>query len=320
MTGSPPAARDLARQGELAGYAALASEGERKLLRADLYGIVQPVVFGQLTKKLELNRGHFRCATAVSSLADECLDRFHDDMDAVLDDLFRNVRVPVHNLEGWVRTRLTAVTVDAYRRRRGARGALQRPRVPAWLAMKLGGRQSLLELAVDMLEFAGHEVAAGAGIWPVGTWAARRAMRTGGDFEAARRAVERDVDAVVAAMRSRPRWFDDYVERPLGRKRIPLPPAAPPELGEPADPARHQAAEAVLTELAGVAVTAIGTRLARGEDARTVVVDVVRAVFEEPADARIAALADRASTDRLVAAVLAIVAGRGSAHGRRTAS
>ncbi|MEV6829500.1 hypothetical protein [Amycolatopsis sp. NPDC051102] len=311
-----PSARELARQGKLAGFAALASAGERKLLRAELYEIVQPVVFGQLTKKLELNRGHLRCATAVSALADDCLDRFHDDMDAVLGDLFRNARVPVRNLEGWVRKRLTAVTVDAYRRRRGARGALQRPRVPAWLALRLGGRESLLELAVDMLEFAGHEVTAGAGIWPVDTWAARRAMRAGGDFEAARRAVVREVDAVVAAMRTRPRWFDDYVERPLGRKRIPLLPVVPAELDEPADPARHRLADALLTELAGVAVTAIERRLARGEDARTVVVEVVRAVFEEPVDA----LADRASTDRLVAAVLAILADRGTAHGRRTAS
>jgi hypothetical protein len=325
------AARELARQGQLAEYAAVVSGAERKRLRAGLYEIVQPVVFSQLTRRLELNRGHPRCATAVSALGDECLDRFHDDMDAVLDDVFRNACVPVRNLEGWVRKRLTAVTVDAYRRRRGARGALQRPRVPAWLALRLGGREALLALAVDMLEFAGHEVAGGGDVWPIDTWAARRAVGGDGDFDAVRRAVSRDVATVVAAMRTRPRWFDDYVERPLGRKRIPLAPVRPTVLDEPADPAPHRLADALLTELAGVAVTAIETRLARGEDATAAVVDVVRAVFEAPAglpggvDAPITtALADRTSADRLVRDVLAIVAGRsgGTPHeqNRRTAS
>ncbi|NUT98731.1 MAG: hypothetical protein HOY78_42690, partial [Saccharothrix sp.] len=88
--------REMARRGELADYAATATGEQRRRLRAETYALVQPVVFHQLTRRLELNRGHRACAVGVSRLDDPCLDRFHDDMDAVLEDVFRNARVPVH--------------------------------------------------------------------------------------------------------------------------------------------------------------------------------------------------------------------------------
>jgi hypothetical protein len=241
-------------------------------------------------------------------LDDDCLDRFHDDMDAVLDDVFRNARVPIQNFECWISKRLTAATIDAHRRRRGERGALQRPRIPGWLAAKLGEDPRLMALAVEMLEFVGVDVSAGTDVWPIDTWASARAT-TNGDYEAARCAVTRDVATVVDAMRSRPKWYDDYVERPLGRKRAPLlqtPPGGPdaPELPAP----RGDAEDTRLTELAAVAVAAVEHRLAHGEDARTVVVDVLTTVFG--ADL-VPGREVHASIDRLVAEVLAILANGG---------
>ncbi|MEJ2855907.1 MULTISPECIES: hypothetical protein [unclassified Saccharothrix] len=261
--------REMARRGELADYAATATGEERRRLRAETYALVQPVVFHQLTRRLELNRGHRACAVGVSRLDDPCLDRFHDDMDAVLDDVFRNARVPVHNLEGWVSRRLTLATVNGYRRRRGERGALQRPRVPRWLATRLGEDPALAALAVDVLEFVGNDVPAGARVWPTERWAERRG---GVDPEVAHRAVLRDLDTVLTAMRAKPAWYEAYVERPLGRK-----PHAAVQLG--ADDVAGPADDGLLVELAGLAVDTIEDRLARGENPRHAVADVVTAVF-----------------------------------------
>jgi hypothetical protein len=74
----------------------------------------------------------------VHRLADERLDRFHDDVEAVVDDLLTHARHPVFDLEGWVAGRLNAATVNGHRRLRGERGALQRPRLPGWLGAALG--------------------------------------------------------------------------------------------------------------------------------------------------------------------------------------
>lgn len=313
--------RELARRGVLADYVAAAPEEERRRRRAELYDVTQPVVFKQLTRKLEIKRGHTRCAVSVRHLEDDCLDRFHDDMDAVLDDVFRNARVPILNIEGWVTKRLTAVTVNAHRRRRGERGALQRPRrIPNWLVTRLGGDDRLVALAADMLEFVGLEVVAGAEIWPIDTWAGQR-VAANGDYEAARRAVVRDVETVLAAMRGKPKWYDDYVERPLGRKRAPLLPSPRTGIDENDRPAVGDPVDTRLVELAAVAVEAIEVRVVRGEEPRLVVIDVLRTVFGaadgfgphpgeiSDVDERIAVtLADQVSIDRLVAAVMAIVA------------
>lgn len=270
--------RDLARRGDLSNYVQNAAPDELWAVRAATYEIVQPVVFIQLTRKLETRRGHVKCAASVLRMEDVCLDRFHDDMDAVIDDVFQYARVPIVNLEGWVSRRLKVATVNGYRRRRSGRGALQRPRVPCWLATALGDDARLTALAVDLLEFVGNDVCAGPAVWPTEQWARRH---VGGDDDAAQRAVLGDVEKVLTAMRSRPAWYEARVEWPLGRKPHPTVPLAELSadcaggamLSAPADP------DSVLLELAGLAVDTIRARTVCGEDPRSVVRDVVSVVF-----------------------------------------
>ncbi|GAA1629618.1 hypothetical protein [Catellatospora bangladeshensis] len=318
-----PGLRELARRGLLAAYVAAASAQERRRLRVEAYDLLLVLVFGQLTRNLELRRGHRGCARGVRHLADECLDRFHDDMNAVLDDLFANARIPIQNLEGWVRRRLTHATVDAYRRRRGERGALQRPRVPGWLAERLGGRADLAALAVEMLEWVGVEATAGAQDWPVDAWAQARAARTGEDLDKARRAVTEDVALVLTAMRGRPRWFADYVERPLGRKR-PAPATGDAD-ARSTEEGGHGGQDS-LRDLAALAFAALELRLARGEEPRAAVSEVLRTVFaagsgRESLDRLpgasagadewvLAQLADPAAVARITDAVLALLPGQ----------
>src|SRR5262249_3356095 len=76
--------RVLARHGALASYAAEASGAEYAALTSEAYGVAWPVVFSRLTRKLELRRGHAACATSVRHLTDDCLDRFYDDVEAVV--------------------------------------------------------------------------------------------------------------------------------------------------------------------------------------------------------------------------------------------
>lgn len=315
-----PGLRELARRGRLAEYVRTASDEERRRLRVEAYQLLMVLVFGQLTRNLELRRGHRSCARGVRHLADECLDRFHDDMNAVLDDLFVNARIPVQNLEGWVRRRLNHATVDAYRRRRGERGALQRPRVPGWLADRLGGRAELLALAVEMLEWAGVEATAGAQVWPIEAWADARA-RTGLDLAEARRAVAEDVELVLAAMRGRPRWYADYVERPLGRKRPPLA-AGDSDARYGTGPGGQD--DNALRDLAALAVAALEARLGRGEEPRAAVSEVLATVFAAGSGTEsldrlpgtssgadewvLAQLADPAAVARITDAVLALLA------------
>ena len=94
--------RELADSGILAVHYKEASEDERRRLRTEAYELLYMIVFMQLTRRVELRRGHRDCAVSIGGLRPDCLDRFHDDMDAVLDDLFRNAQVPIWNLEGWV--------------------------------------------------------------------------------------------------------------------------------------------------------------------------------------------------------------------------
>jgi hypothetical protein len=204
-------------------------------------------------------------------------------MEAVLDDLFRHARKPIHNLEGWVSSRLIAVTIDAHRRRRGERGALQRPRIPRWLAQELHHNRRLMELAVKMLEWVGVEATAGMHDWPVEVWSAQR-MEAGADDGSTEHSVERDIAIVLAAMRKRPRWYASYVERPMGRKR---PPLAVPEwnTAEPAPGSgqalsdAHASDDARRNELAALAVAVIAARVERGEEVRAAVIDVISEVF-----------------------------------------
>ncbi len=316
----PAFARILAERGELSEFAGAASADELRALRAAVYEIVLPIVFGCLTRKFELARGHRGCARSVFALEDACLDRFHDDMDAVLEDVFRHATMPVHNLEGWVRRRLTIATVNGYRRRRGERGALQRPRIPRWLATRLGEQPRLISLATDLLEFVGSDGFATIEVWPVDTWAERRALESG-DHESARREVVRDIEVVLTAMRARPAWYEAYVERPLGCKRHPVVPI-PRTPGDACDdvPAPPDSDEVLLAELAGIAVRTIGSRIADGENPRTVAADVVVQVFTDGLgtgfdrlpggttafdDLVAAGLTDLATVERVLATVLA---------------
>jgi hypothetical protein len=319
--------RELARQGLLADTFEQASATERRRLRREAYELLHPVVFGQLTCRIEARRGHRDCMASISRLRPDCLDRFYDDMDAVLDDLFHHARKPIHNLEGWVSSRLIRATVDAYRRRRGSRGALQRPRIPRWLARKLYHDGRLLDMAIQMLEWVGVDATAGADDWPIEAWFAQRATETG-DYEAARRAVVQDVATVIAAMRTNARWYRSYVERPMGHKRFPLTVAYADGAGTaPDQPPTALDASAVddarRVELAALAVALITARVERGGDVRAVVVDVIATVFGSGTAAEVldrmpgqggddselieARLADPRTVDRIIAVVLELL-------------
>ncbi|GLW91205.1 hypothetical protein [Actinokineospora globicatena] len=300
---APDEIRLLASRGELAERVGAAAGDERRRLRASVFEIAQPVVFWNLTRALELKRGHYRCATAVHRLEDQCLDRFHDDMDTVVADVLRGARVPITSLEGWIRGRLTHATVDGYRRRRSERGALQRPRVPRWLATALGENPVLLALAVDILDFVGTDTAVGPDTWPIARWAERR-VATGADAATAPRVVARETEVVLSAMRRRPGWYADYVERPLGRKRplaIPLPRFSSENGAElPVDLALRQQESDPMLWRAALAVAAIDSGIADGEVPEAVVAAVVSVVFDgEPWSAGPDAV------DRILAAVTA---------------
>jgi hypothetical protein len=312
--------RDLAQHGRLAEVAAAAGTEEWSALTAAAYEVAWPIVFARLTRRFEQRRGHSVCALGVDRLADECLDRFHDDMEAVVDDLLTHARQPVRDLEGWIAGRLIAATVNGHRRLRGRLGALQRPRLPNWLAAALDHDRWLNALAVEILVWVGVRTTAGVGLWPLDAWAQQRATLTGDWQHSDPAQVSRDVETVLAAMRRRPDWYDSYVERPLGHKRAPVwtgEPARELPLTEP-----HHHVDAELLRLAADAVSAIDRRLAGGETAKTVVVDVIRAVFgrsvtiaglehpphaiADPVGGLSGALTNTATLDRIVATVLEI--------------
>ncbi len=317
--------RELARHGALAKAMSTATGADRMRLTGATYHIAWPVVFNRLTHGMELRRGHATCARSVRHLADDCLDRFEDDVEAVVDDVERRADRPIANLEAWIASRLTAATVDGYRRRRGERGALQRPRLPRWLTDGLAGDGWLVELATNLLVWVGTPHTAGADTWPLETWARQRERWT----ERPTRGVEQDVGSVLAVMRTRPKWFDRYVERPLGHKQ---PPVAGPLVAtdgstveRPPLPlvSRDDLDDAVLHALAGRAADEIRWRLALGEDAEPVVMSVVWKVFGVEDITRgldrtphntpdrdewlAAALRDPAERSRVVRAVLASV-------------
>ena len=319
--------RELAREGRLAAVAEAADRTERQSLTAATYDVVWPIVFARLTRRLEQRRGHSSCAVSVDRLADECLDRFHDDVEAVVDDVLTHARRPVLNLEAWITARLNAATVDGHRRRRGERGALQRPRLPGWLADDLGRDRWLMALATQMLVWVGVRGTAGTEVWPVETWAQERGAYTG-DWQGSDPAVvAREIEAVLATMRRRPEWYDAYVERPLGTKQAPVAAlpvedvtgrsAAPLTLGDP-----DARVEAEMRRLAAVAVGAIDRRLVAGEVTEAVVVDVIRRVFggmftglldraphdaADPLGGVTGALADPETVHRIVTTVRAIL-------------
>jgi hypothetical protein len=323
----------LASDGELVRHLQAVSGAEYIWLLGGAYAIVWPLVFARLTRKIELDRGHHVCASSVHRLEPDCHDRFQDDVEAVLDDLIHNAREPIANLEGWMVPRLRPVTIDAHRRRRGERGAQQRPRLPLplWLATALGNDPWDSTLAIEILTWVGIPATAGASIWPLGAWADRRAELTR-QFNVAEVEIAEDVERVLAAMRTNKAWYLKYVERPLGRKHAPVLPAQrtdPDPIHDPTDLAlveRHEVEDQLLTGLAAVAVAEIEARMVRGEDLRRAVVDVVGLVFgsgtgaedldrtpgNAPAhDERVSViLKDPTRVDRIVHTFIEIIEGR----------
>jgi hypothetical protein len=270
----------------------------------------------------------------VHKLTPECLDRFHDDVEAVVEDTLRHADRPIRNLDAWIAARLTAATVNAHRKARGSRGALQRPRAPKWLTTALGEDPWLVDLAVQILVWAGLPGTAGSQVWPLDAWTQRRSEVVGDRAGGNRPALRREIDLVLAAMRQRERWYTDYVDRPLGRKETPTVSDAFSETDGPggsAEPAAlalaepHDVQDGLLLALAEDALATIHARIAAGQDAQDVVVDVVRTMFGEDCesgpldleyaphetpshgDTVSARLGDSAEVERIVAAVLGIL-------------
>jgi hypothetical protein len=322
--------RELARKGTLAQTAYELTGEDLRNLRTEAYVIALPVVFQNHTHRLEVGRRHFKCVRSFQSLEPECLDRFHDDLESVVDYLLRHATSPINNLEGWMTRRLLAATVDGYRRRRGAIGALQRPRLPGWLIMELGDDERLMRLALQMLEWVGIERTAGTSQWPLEAWAEQWTAATG-DHHHAQRAVAAGVERVLTAMRSRPSWYDRFIERPMGHKQAPVAPRAHSDMSalEPAyviQMAHAEAMDVYILEVVEAALESIEFRIGRGEDPRTVIVDVLTTAFtsgtgaedlaERPdsgtdlSEALARRIAEPETLDRIVAVCLELLAFR----------
>lgn len=321
---------ELARQGKLAETAAAAQGEERIELTGAAYSVVWPIVYARVTRRFEQLRGHAACAAGVHNLADECLDRFHDDVESVVEDLLAHARQPIQHLDAWIAARLNAATVDGHRRLRGRRGALQRPRLPNWVADGLGHDPWLCSLATEILVWVGVSSTAGTEVWPLEAWAQERGQRTGDWAGSEPAVVSHEVETVLAVMRRRPTWYESYVERPLGAKQAPVATSpvgeATGEVAKPlalVEPAAQVDSE--LLRLAAEAVRAIDARLATGEQAERIVVDVIRAIFggsftatldraphavADPLGGVSGALANVGTVNRIVATVMAIIGER----------
>ncbi|MET7423434.1 hypothetical protein [Dactylosporangium sp. NPDC005555] len=281
--------RGLARLGSLAATVADADEPERLRLTGGTYSVVYPVVYTGLTQGLERRRGHPACAVSVRHLADDCLDRFHDDVEAVVHDVMRRATAPIDNLDAWICGLINSATVDGHRRRRGEIGALQRPRAPKWLVNGLGGDRWLVHLAVQMLNWAGNPATAGSQVWPVDSWTALRCRFTGNWDPAAQVDVRHDIETVLRVMRAKREWYERYVEGPLGHKHVPVPRFTPENAsGDHFGPALSlidagERDDLYMRELAHLAMTAMRTRLQAGEDPRTVVSEVINVAFGDGA-------------------------------------
>ncbi len=269
--------RALAGKGRLAEVAASAMPELRVGLSGAVFSIAWPVVFNRLTRGIEKSRGHGACASSVFRMAESCLDRFYDDVEAVTDYVLAHAKTPIRNLEAWIATHAGAAAVDGHRRRRGQIGALQRPRIPMWLSTALDDDVWLVKLAEQILLWVGVRTTAGTELWPLDAWSLTRASVTGVDTTGSA-VVAREVDVVLAAMRTHAAWYEDYVERPLGFK-------CPPVVSSTAElPAllltdRADADDVRLAGLASTAIKAISARVRRGEEITSVVIDVIGTAF-----------------------------------------
>src|SRR6478752_1100498 len=98
--------RGLTGDGNLSSVVDTAGPEQRREIFRKSGEIIYPLVYQHLTRRHEIDRGHFLCAVAMNRLEPECLDRLHDDAEAAVCDLIRNARVPIHSIEGWVASRL----------------------------------------------------------------------------------------------------------------------------------------------------------------------------------------------------------------------
>jgi hypothetical protein len=275
------AVRRLAGTGDLAATAAAASEAERRRLYAGAYAVAYPVVFQVVTRKVERRRGHRHCARGLRHLEGTCLDGFHDDVEALIAHLFA-ATTPIDDLEAWLAHWAPRAAVDGHRRRRGARGALQRPRMTRALAERLGHDRWLMDLALQILTWVGVPATAGTALWPLDEWAQRRARTTDDVAGSTAAAVASEIDHVLTAMRRQPAWYADHVERPLGHKTAPV---APPPGDGPADsrPLRpvepHELDDAHVAGLAWTALEAIAAGLRQGRDPAETVIRVLTTLF-----------------------------------------
>jgi hypothetical protein len=218
----------------------------------------------------------------VRYLGDDCLDRFYDDVEAVVNDILSNTNAQIRNLEGWIVPRLRAATVNAHRRRRGERGALQRPRLPGWLDEALGHDPWLGHLSVALLTWVGAPITAGASLWPLDRWSDLRAEVIG-DWTSRDLALVRcDVDRVLTAMRTRPRWYAENVERPLGAK-TPAVASIPNWEGIALEPLalveEHVRCDSRLADLAAVAIDLIRRRISLDPNVRDATREVLLELF-----------------------------------------
>ncbi|MCU7728874.1 hypothetical protein ODJ79_34615 [Actinoplanes sp. KI2] len=271
--------RGLAKRGELS--AAIAAGHGPRLCRT-AFAVCHQIVFDVVTRRLELNtRGHSWCARGIPYMDGPCLDGYYDDVESVIDYLLA-ARKPIDDLEAWLARRALNATVDGHRRRRGERGALQRPRMTRALSADLGEDPWLGELALKILEWVGVPTGAGGGLWPLDRWAQLRAERTRDVAGSTPARVAAEVEQVLAAMQRRPQWYQDYVERPLGLKVAPV---APPPGDEVTDPrplvavGPEDLVEARLSGLAGVAVAAIRAGIEHQHDPTATVVEVLTQLF-----------------------------------------
>ncbi|MEU6644571.1 hypothetical protein ABZ863_18730 [Saccharomonospora sp. NPDC046836] len=257
-------------------------------------------------------------------MGSDCLDRFHDDVAAVIKAVAERTTTQVEDLTAWITAVARFAVVDAHRKRRGAIGAQQRPRLPQWLIVQLVDEPWLTSLALRVLEWVGIPTTAGHQLWPLGSWTLIRAQTTGDWTGSSQEVVAGEVERVLVAMRQRPRWYADNVERPLGHKQAPTAGQPNQDIG-PAPLALvrpDERADSVLSAVAQVATDVIAERLRRGENAHAVVRDVVLRLFCDgdviPAisSAPHAAFADEwleeqliatPGMDRIVAAVVAAV-------------
>lgn len=273
--------------------------------------------------------------SAISRLEPECADGFTADLEAVVAALL-SYRRPIANVEGWITKRMANAFRDGYRARRASEmGAQQRVRVPARLAARLGNTPRPVALAVRILQWVGVRQAAGATLWPLGTWAQDRvALDDSADASVAEETVAAEVDAVLVVMKQwDAQWYERYVERPLGRKWAPVVFALPtadqcaPTAGGLAHlelVPRHEREDVRRTEAAAASLAMIRRDLAAGDEPRQVVARALAASYlsvgsvcddidrvphsgVDPGEVVSAVLANPQALDRVVAAALEIV-------------